>query len=78
LISPSLSQYQYVWPLKFGGYLDIVPTPEGYDHIALFPRANSTEPFWVTRGEWEVVGPIEGVDEEMGLVLVHPFFFPFF
>jgi hypothetical protein len=56
--------------LKGGGYLDVVPTPEGYDHIAFFPRADSTSPFWITRGEWEISGPIEGVDEEKGLVYV--------
>jgi len=63
-----IDSHQYVWPLKAGGYLDIVPTPEGYDHLAYFPTAETTSPFWLTRGEWEVTGPISGVNEEKGIV----------
>ncbi|KAL4265734.1 peptidase S9B family protein [Pleurotus pulmonarius] len=49
-------------------YLDIVPTPEGYNHIALFSPASSSTPHFLTSGPWEVVGGIKGVDLEKGLV----------
>ncbi|KXN86209.1 putative dipeptidyl-aminopeptidase B [Leucoagaricus sp. SymC.cos] len=49
-------------------YLDIVPTPEGYNHIALFSPANSDSPRFLTSGEWEVTGNIKGVDVNKGLV----------
>ena len=42
-------------------YLDIVPTKDGYNHIALFPIADTAEPVWLTSGEWEVTGSIKGV-----------------
>lgn len=64
------NQNQFILPLKSGGYLDVIPTPEGFDHIAFFPKADTTNPFWITRGEWEVTGPIEGVNEEKGIVYV--------
>lgn len=68
-------QEQYVYPLtpKDGqpsGYLDIVPTPEGYNHIALFSPADSSVPRWLTYGEWEVAGGIKAVDRKQGLVYV--------
>ncbi|KAL1706994.1 dipeptidyl peptidase IV N-terminal region-domain-containing protein [Schizophyllum commune] len=44
-------------------YLDIVPTKEGYNHIALFPVADTAEPVWLTSGEWEVTGSIKGVGQ---------------
>jgi dipeptidyl aminopeptidase len=50
------------------GYLDIVPTPEGYDHIALFSPADSSQPLFLTSGDWEVTGGIHGVDPKKGLV----------
>ena len=56
-------------------YFDIVPTPEGYNHIALFASADSSVPHFLTSGEWEVVGGIAGVDVVKGLVCVscpHP------
>ncbi|KDR80915.1 hypothetical protein GALMADRAFT_241446 [Galerina marginata CBS 339.88] len=49
-------------------YLDIVPTPEGYNHIALFNPANTNTPLFLTNGEWEVTGGIAGVDAKKGLV----------
>ncbi|KAF8957141.1 dipeptidyl peptidase IV N-terminal region-domain-containing protein [Flammula alnicola] len=49
-------------------YLDIVPTPDGYNHIALFNPANSGTPRFLTTGEWEVTGGIAGVDAQKGLV----------
>ncbi|KIK56988.1 hypothetical protein GYMLUDRAFT_247264 [Collybiopsis luxurians FD-317 M1] len=49
-------------------YLDIVPTPEGYNHIALFSPANTSTPHFLTSGEWEVSSGIKGVDAEQGIV----------
>ncbi|KAJ3759110.1 dipeptidyl aminopeptidase [Lentinula raphanica] len=49
-------------------YLDVVPTPEGYNHIALFTPANSSTPRFLTSGEWEVSSGIKGVDSKLGLV----------
>ncbi|KAI8985642.1 dipeptidyl aminopeptidase [Trametes punicea] len=43
-------------------YLDIVPTPAGYNHIALFSPANSSTPSFLTSGEWEVTSDILAVD----------------
>ncbi|KAM5541328.1 hypothetical protein V8D89_004882 [Ganoderma adspersum] len=49
-------------------YLDIVPTPEGYNHIALFSPANSSTPQFLTYGEWEVTSGILAVDVNRGVV----------
>ncbi|KAF5341108.1 hypothetical protein D9611_005871 [Ephemerocybe angulata] len=49
-------------------YLDITPTPEGYNHIALFSPADSKTPQFLTSGEWEVTGGIGAVDLKKGLV----------
>lgn len=49
-------------------YLDIVPTSEGYNHIALFSPANSTTPRFLTSGPWEVTSGILAVDVSRGLV----------
>ncbi|KAF9482998.1 hypothetical protein BDN70DRAFT_874224 [Pholiota conissans] len=49
-------------------YLDIVPTPEGFNHIALFSPASSSTPRFLTSGDWEVTGGIKGVDAVKGLV----------
>ncbi|KAJ8455895.1 hypothetical protein ONZ45_g18849 [Pleurotus djamor] len=49
-------------------YLDIVPTPEGYNHIALFSPATTSKPHFLTSGEWEVVDGIKAVDLDKGLV----------
>lgn len=43
-------------------YLDIVPTPEGYNHIALFSPANASTPRFLTSGPWEVTSGILAVD----------------
>ncbi|KAF7322541.1 hypothetical protein HMN09_00032600 [Mycena chlorophos] len=51
-----------------GAYLDVVPTPEGYNHIALFSPATSSTPIWLTSGEWEVTDGILGVDAVKGTV----------
>lgn len=44
------------------GYLDVIPDPEGYMHLALFSPANAKEPIFLTNGEWEIDGVIRGVD----------------
>lgn len=50
------------------GYLDVVPTKDGYPHIALFAPVTSSEPIWITRGEWEVANGISGADLKNGIV----------
>ena len=47
-------------------YIDIVPN-NGYDHLALFSPLNSSEPFFLTSGEWEVTD-IAGVDPVKNLI----------
>jgi dipeptidyl aminopeptidase len=59
---------QRIMPLKDGGYLDIVPNKDGWNHIAHFARPDSSDPHWLTTGEWEVTDGISAVDEEKGLV----------
>ncbi|CAE6405098.1 unnamed protein product [Rhizoctonia solani] len=60
---------QNIVPLKqTPGYLDILPTPEGYNHIALFSPPDSSTPIWLTSGEWEVTGSVLAVDETHGLI----------
>lgn len=44
------------------GYVDIVPL-NGYNHLAFFSPLNSSEPIWLTEGDWEVTS-IVGVDAE--------------
>lgn len=51
-------------------YLDIVPSPGGYNHIAIFNPADSSKPQFLTSGDWEVTGGIRGVDAKRGLVYV--------
>ncbi|KAJ7460697.1 dipeptidyl aminopeptidase [Mycena latifolia] len=51
-----------------GAYLDVVPTPEGFNHLALFSPANSSTPIWLTSGEWEVTKGVMGVDIANGIV----------
>lgn len=57
-------------PVKgtFGGYLDIVPTSEGYNHVAYFPTINTSNPVFLSSGPWEVSNGISGIDEERGVV----------
>ncbi|TEB18482.1 dipeptidyl-peptidase [Coprinellus micaceus] len=64
---------QTIFPLRNGesgatAYLDITPTPEGYNHIALFSPADSDKPHFLTSGPWEVTGGISAVDHKKGLV----------
>jgi dipeptidyl aminopeptidase len=76
--SDRLLQEQTIFPIPSSGalssfrnsnaYLDIVPTPEGYNHIALFNPADSSQPMFLTSGDWEVTGRIHGVDSKKGLV----------
>ena len=47
-----------------------MPTPEGYNHIALFSPATSSTPKFLTSGSWEVTGGIQSVDAKRGLVYV--------
>jgi len=49
-------------------YLDIVPTPDGYNHIALFSPASSGIPHFLTNGKWEVTEGIKGIDIKKGVV----------
>ncbi|KAJ7454055.1 dipeptidyl aminopeptidase [Mycena galericulata] len=59
---------QTVYPLggpKFA-YLDIVPTSDGYNHIALFSSSNAKSPIFLTKGPWEVTGTIIGVGVHAG------------
>ncbi|KAG5641960.1 hypothetical protein DXG03_003852 [Asterophora parasitica] len=53
-------------------YLDIVATPEGYNHIALFSPASSGTPHFLTNGKWEVTNGIKGIDLEKGIVYGGP------
>ncbi|KAI0065509.1 hypothetical protein BV25DRAFT_1798631 [Artomyces pyxidatus] len=49
-------------------YLDIVPSADGYNHIALYSPASSGTPHFLTSGEWEVTGGIQAVDAQRGIV----------
>ncbi|CAK5273743.1 unnamed protein product [Mycena citricolor] len=51
-----------------GAYLDVVPSPEGYNHLALFSPPTSSKPIWLTSGKWEVTRGVKGVDLEKGIV----------
>ncbi|KZT68663.1 dipeptidyl aminopeptidase [Daedalea quercina L-15889] len=55
-------------PQGHSSYLDIIPTPEGYNHIALFSPADSSTPRFLTSGEWEVTSGILAVDTKRSLV----------
>jgi dipeptidyl aminopeptidase len=71
LIEQSQSIYPLPPSLSPGGapaYLDVMPSRDGYDHIALFSPANASEPRWLTSGNWEVSSRILSVDAERGLV----------
>lgn len=61
-IAPELS------PSGEPAYLDVVPTPEGYNHIALYSPADSSTPQFLTSGEWEVTSEILAVDVNRSLV----------
>lgn len=50
------------------GYLDILPSPSGFNHLAYFSPADSKEPIFLTEGEWEIDGEIQMVDVQRGLV----------
>ncbi|KAK7685763.1 hypothetical protein QCA50_011109 [Cerrena zonata] len=49
-------------------YLDIVPTKEGYNHIALFRPASNHTPQFLTEGKWEVTDTILAVDPRRNLI----------
>lgn len=69
-----IDEHQAIYPLPLSlsnsapAYLDIVPTPEGFNHIALFSPADTKTPRFLTNGEWEVVDTILGIDEKRALV----------
>ncbi|KAH9930262.1 dipeptidyl aminopeptidase [Fomitopsis serialis] len=70
-----IDQAQRVYPIPtslsphgHSSYLDVIPTPEGYNHIALFSPADSSTPRFLTSGEWEVTGGILAVDTKSSLV----------
>lgn len=46
------------------GYLDVIPDANGFRHIALFERADSTESVFLTSGEWEIDGGIAQFDRQ--------------
>ena len=46
----------------------MIPTKDGFDHIALFSPANNGTPHFLTSGNWEVTGGIKGIDIKKGLV----------
>lgn len=52
-------------------YLDVLPTPEGFNHLALFSPPTSSNPIWLTSGKWEVTRGVIGVDITNGIVFVH-------
>lgn len=49
------------------GYLDIVPSKDGYNHIALFNPPTSNTSLFLTSGHWEVTD-ILAVDSKNSLV----------
>lgn len=49
-----------------------MPTPEGYNHIALFSPVDSSTPMFLTTGDWEVADGILGVDSLRGLMCKPP------
>ncbi|EIN06216.1 dipeptidyl aminopeptidase [Punctularia strigosozonata HHB-11173 SS5] len=64
---------QSIYPLpkslsSDGAYLDIVPTSEGYNHIALFNPGSASKAIFLTSGEWEVTGGIQAIDVERKLI----------
>ncbi|KAI5995630.1 dipeptidyl aminopeptidase [Pisolithus albus] len=70
-----IEPHQNIYPLPSGlrssgspAYLDIVPSTDGYNHIALFDPADSTTPRFLTSGPWEVTGGIQVVDAQRGLI----------
>ncbi|KAH7910473.1 dipeptidyl aminopeptidase [Hygrophoropsis aurantiaca] len=70
-----IDSHQSIYPIpesllsgSSSAYLDIVPSKEGYNHIALFEPADSGTPRFLTSGTWEVTGGIQAVDAHRGLV----------
>lgn len=44
------------------GYLEVVPDKTGFSHIAIFSPADSTEPIFLTSGDWEIEEEIRSID----------------
>ncbi|GAA5909754.1 hypothetical protein JCM6882_002665 [Rhodosporidiobolus microsporus] len=60
-------------PPDFPAYLDLLPSPSGFVHLALFSPLDAAEPaVWLTQGEWEVDADrgILGVDWARGFAYV--------
>ena len=68
-ISPLSPELIRTLALEDTAYLDLVNNSAGYTHIALFSPADSSEPVFVTDGDWEVVDGILGIDDR-GIVSV--------
>lgn len=50
------------------GYLDIVPNARGFNHIAYYSPPDAREPVFLTEGDWEVDGGIQGIDVARGIM----------
>ncbi|KAF8335110.1 dipeptidyl aminopeptidase [Amanita rubescens] len=63
---------QFIYPLPpnlgYNGYLDVIPDPQGYDHIALFSPASSDTPRFLTSEKWEVTSNIKAINVEKKLI----------
>jgi dipeptidyl aminopeptidase len=49
-------------------YLDVIPSAQGFNHLALFSPASSSTPIFLTNGSWEVTDRIRAIDADKGLV----------
>ena len=49
---------------KGDGYVDLIPNKHGFNHIAFFKSSNSSDPQFLTSGEWEIES-ILGVNKEL-------------
>ncbi|KAF5354550.1 hypothetical protein D9758_011204 [Tetrapyrgos nigripes] len=70
-----IDNFQNIYPLPTNltpgsttAYLDIVPSSEGNNHVALFSPADAGTPHFLTMGKWEVSSGIKGVNVEKKLV----------
>lgn len=49
------------------GYIDLVER-DGYKHLAYFAPLNSSTPYYITGGNWEVTNGISAFDRKTNLV----------
>ncbi|GAA6041035.1 hypothetical protein JCM8097_004686 [Rhodosporidiobolus ruineniae] len=68
LLRPSSLSSNAPIPSYPPGYLDVLPSPKGYNHLAYFSPPDAGEPVWLTEGEWEIDGGALRVDLERGFV----------